>query len=134
MKIGFVVSEYHYDITQMMLQRAIEHAKFLGVQVGETMAVPGVFDMPLGVKKLMQDKEIDAIVTLGAVVEGDTAHDEVVAQHAARKITDLSLEFNKPVGLGISGPKMTRAQATSRIDSYAKRSVETAVKMAKALK
>ena len=134
MKIGFVVSEFHYDITQMMLQRAVEHAKFLGVQAGETILVPGVFDMPLAVKKLLQDKETDAVVTLGAVIEGDTAHDEVVAQHAARKITDLSLEFNKPVGLGISGPKMSRAQAAARIDSYAKRSVETAVKMLKALK
>lgn len=134
MKIGFVVSEFHYDITQMMLQRAKEHAKFLGAQAGETILVPGVFDMPLAVKKLLQDKETDAIVTLGAVVEGDTAHDEVVAQQAARKITDLSLEFNKPVGLGISGPKVTRAQAAARIDSYAKRSVETAVKMVKALK
>ncbi len=134
MKIGFVVSEFHYDITQMMLQRAKEHAKFLGVQPSETITVPGVFDMPLAVKKLLKNKEIDAVVTLGAVVEGDTGHDELVAQHAARKITDLSLEFEKPVGLGISGPKMTRAQAASRIDSYAKRSVETVVKMGRALK
>ena len=134
MKIGFVVSEFHYDITQMMLQRAKEHAKFLGVQNGDAILVPGVFDMPLAVKKLLQNKEIDGVVALGAVVEGETAHDEVVAQHAARKITDLALEFNKPVGLGISGPKMTRAQAASRIDSYAKRSVETVVKMIRALK
>ncbi|MCS4540914.1 MAG: 6,7-dimethyl-8-ribityllumazine synthase, partial [Euryarchaeota archaeon] len=91
-------------------------------------------EIPLGVKKLIEKKEIDAVITLGAVIEGETAHDEVIMQHAARKIIDLSLQYNKPIGLGISGPGMTRLQAMERIDEYAKRAVESAVKMVQRLK
>jgi len=134
MKIGFVVSEYHYDITQMMLERAKAHAKFLGAEIGETIFVPGTFDSPLAAKQLFGKKDIDGVVVLGAVVEGDTQHDEIVAQHAARKLIDLSLESNKPLGYGISGPGETRAQASSRIDGYAKRAVESVVKLHNAIK
>ena len=129
MKIGFVVSEYHYDIAQMMLERAKAHAKFLGAELGETILVPGTFDSPLAAKQLFARKDIDGVVVLGAVVEGDTQHDEIVAQHAARKLIDLSLENNKPLGYGISGPGETRSQASSRIDGYAKRAVESVVKL-----
>ena len=83
---------------------------------------------------MVKDTQIDAVIALGCVITGETKHDEVVAQHASRKITDLSLEFEKPIALGIIGPGVTRAQATKRIDSYAKRAVETAVKMLTAIK
>ena len=111
MRIGAVVSEFNYDITMMMFERAKEHAKFLGADITETIKVPGVFDMGLAIKKLLERKDIDGVVTIGAVIEGETEHDELVIQHAARKIADLTLEYNKPVGLGISGPGMTRLQA-----------------------
>jgi 6,7-dimethyl-8-ribityllumazine synthase len=116
MKIGFVVSEFNYDITMMMLERAQEHAKFLGADVKKVIRVPGVFDMPLAVKMLLEDKQIDGVVTLGAVIQGETKHDEIVIQHASRKIADLALEYNKPVSLGITGPGLSRLQAESRID------------------
>ncbi len=134
MKLGFVVSEFNYDITQMMLQRAKEHASFLGADVSKVISVPGAFDMPLAVKSLLGEKEIDGVVTLGAVIEGETSHDELVVQHAARKIMDLAVEFQKPVGLGITGPGVSRLQASNRIDGYARRSVEAVVKMSKRLK
>jgi 6,7-dimethyl-8-ribityllumazine synthase len=52
----------------------------------------------------------------------------VVVSQATRKITDLALEHDKPITLGIAGPGMTRLEAHERID-YAKRAVEAAVKM-----
>ncbi|MCC7575891.1 MAG: 6,7-dimethyl-8-ribityllumazine synthase, partial [Methanomethylovorans sp.] len=58
--------------------------------------------------------------------------DEIVVQHAARKITDLSLEYEKPVTLGIAGPGMSRLEAHERVD-YAKRAVEAAVKLVRRL-
>ena len=79
-------------------------------------------------KKLLEKDEIDAVITLGAVIEGATDHDQIVAQHASRKIADLSLEYEKPVALGISGPGMTRLDAHKRVD-YGKRAVEAAIKM-----
>jgi len=127
-RIGAVVSEFNYDITQMMLELAREHAKFLESEITEVITVPGVFDMPLAIKKLLKNDQIDAVITLGAVIEGSTSHDEIVVQHASRKIADLALEYDKPVALGISGPGMTRLEAHQRVD-YAKRAVEAAVKM-----
>jgi len=132
-RIGAVVSEFNYDITMVMLERAKEHAYFLGADITQTIKVPGVFDMGLAIKKLLQRKDIDAVVALGAVIEGETEHDDIVIQHASRKIADLSVEFDKPVGLGISGPGMTRLQAEERIER-AKNAVEAVVKLHKRLK
>ena len=132
-RIGAVVSEFNYDITMVMLERAKEHAYFLGADITQTVKVPGVFDMGLAIKKLLQRKDIDAVVAIGAVIEGETEHDDIVIQHASRKIADLSVEFDKPVGLGISGPGMTRLQAEERIER-AKNAVEAVVKLHKRLK
>jgi 6,7-dimethyl-8-ribityllumazine synthase len=133
MRIGIVCSEFNFDITQMMLERAKEHAKFMDVEVAKVMMVPGVFDIPLAVKSMIKNKGIDAVVTIGAVIEGETEHDQIVIGQAARKITDLAVEYEKPIGLGISGPGMSRLQAQDRIDR-AKDAVESVVKQWKALK
>ncbi len=131
-KLGIVVSEFNYDITMMMLERAKAHAEFLGVEVKYVVKAPGTFDIPLMVKKLLE-KDVDAVVTLGAVIEGETEHDEIVMQNAARKIEDLSVEYGKPVTLGISGPGESRLQAEARIEK-ARDAVEAAVKMVKRLR
>jgi len=132
-RIGAVVSEFNYDITMIMAERAKEHADFLGAEITQTIKVPGVFDMGLAIKKLLEKKNIDGVVAIGAVIEGETEHDEIVIQHASRKIADLSIESGKPVGLGISGPGMTRLQAEERIER-AKAAVESVVKLHRNLK
>ena len=132
-RIGAVVSEFNYDITMVMAERAKEHANFLGAEITQTIKVPGVFDMGLAIKKLLEKKNIDGVVAIGAVIEGETEHDEIVIQHASRKIADLSIEYGKPVGLGISGPGMTRLQAEERIER-AKAAVESVVKLHRNLK
>ncbi|MGP8321540.1 MAG: 6,7-dimethyl-8-ribityllumazine synthase [Methanosarcinaceae archaeon] len=130
--LGFVVAEFNRDLTYQMELLGLEHAKFLGAEVKETILVPGVYDMPLAIKKLCEHDDIDAVVTIGAVIEGSTKHDEIVVQQASRKIMDLSLEYGKPVTLGIAGPGMTRMEAHQRVD-YAKRAVEAAVKLVQRL-
>lgn len=132
MRIGIVCSEFNFDITQMMLERAKEHARFMDVDVAKVVMVPGVYDMPLAIKAMLKDKGIDGVVTLGAVIEGETEHDQVVIGQAARKITDLAVEYDKPVSLGITGPGMSRLQAQDRVDR-AKDAVESVVKQWKAL-
>jgi 6,7-dimethyl-8-ribityllumazine synthase len=116
----------------MMLERAKQHADFLGAEVAAVMTVPGVFDMALAIKHLLQNMGIDGVVALGAVIEGETEHDDIVIQHAARKIADLAVQYDKPVGLGITGPGMSRLQAQSRIER-AKMAVESVVKLHRSL-
>ena len=131
--IGAVVSEFNYDITMMMLERAKEHAQFLGAEIIKIVKVPGVFDVGLAIKKLLEKKEIDAVVAIGAVIEGETEHDDIVIQQASRKIADLAIDYGKPVGLGISGPGMSRLQAQARIER-AKGAVEAVVKLHRRLR
>ena len=132
-RIGAAVSEFNYDITMTMLEQAKEHANFLGAEITHIIKVPGVFDMGIAIKKLLDKKDLDGVIALGAVIEGETEHDDLVIQHAARKIADLSIEYNKPIGFGISGPGMTRLQAEDRI-KRAKAAVEAVVKLYKSLK
>ena len=131
MKIGIVVSEYNYDITMMMLERAKDHVKFLGAEVSEVLKVPGTFEIPLGVRNLIRGGNVDGVVTLGAVIQGETDHDDIIMQNAARKIMDIAIDSGVPVSLGITGPGQTRLQAEARIEK-AKSAVESVVKMLKA--
>lgn len=133
-RLAIVVAEFNYDVTYLMLQKALEHAEFLGAQVGYVVKVPGSFEIPLAVKELLKKNDVDAVVTLGAIIQGETKHDEVVAQQSSRKILDLSVEYGKPVTLGIIGPGATRMQALERVEDYARRAVEAAVKMCERLK
>jgi 6,7-dimethyl-8-ribityllumazine synthase len=132
-KLGLASSEFNFDIVSPMIEFAKRHAEFLGAQVVAEVMVPGVYEIPLAVKKLAERADIDAVVTLGAVIEGETEHDEIVMQHAARKLIDLAVQYGKPVTLGISGPGMTRVQALERVNDYARRAVEAAVKTVKRL-
>jgi 6,7-dimethyl-8-ribityllumazine synthase len=67
------------------------------------------------------------------VIEGETEHDDIVISHASRKISDLAVDYGKPVGLGITGPGMTRLQAEARIER-AKAAVEAVVKLHRRLR
>ena len=131
MNIALIVSEFNFDITSMMAERAKQHVNFLGHNVADEVFVPGVYDMPLAVRRLLTREDIDGVVALGAVIEGETDHDDVVIQQAARKLADLAVEHDKPVGFGITGPGMSRLQAEKRIER-AKSAVEACVKMAAA--
>ena len=78
---------------------------------------------------IQADEDVDAVVTLGAVIKGDTRHDDIVAENAARLIADLSLEYGKPVALGITGPGMTLDQAKERAELVPRRCINAAVNM-----
>ena len=129
-RIAIVVSEFNSDITLEMLDNAKRQAERLHAYIRYVCYVPGSFDMPLIVEELLKKKDVDAAVTLGAIIKGETRHDEIIADNAARLIADLSIKHGKPVSLGISGPDMTLEQAKDRIEVVAKRAVNAAVNMA----
>ncbi len=133
MKIALVVSDFNFDVTSQMAERARRHAEFLGAEVSHTVHVPGVFDMALAVKRLLKRKDVDGVAMIGAVIKGDTKHDELIAGAAAKAAVDLAVQFDKPVALGITGPGMDRMQALDRIDN-AKNAIESLVRMARVLK
>ncbi|AEM37999.1 6,7-dimethyl-8-ribityllumazine synthase [Pyrolobus fumarii 1A] len=133
-RLAIVVSEFNYDITELMLKKALSHAKFLDAEVTYVVKVPGVYDAPYAVAELLEKPDVDAVAVIGAVIKGETKHDEVVANQAARKMLDLGVEKGKPVTLGVIGPGATRLQAQARVEEYARRAVEAAVKLARRIR
>ena len=128
-RVAIVVSEFNKEITLQMLDTAINQAQKVNVELRYICYVPGSFDMPLMIEELLKRKDIDAAITIGAIIRGETRHDNIVAENAARLIADLSLKYGKPVSLGISGPNMTIEQARDRIETVPTRAVNAAVSM-----
>ena len=134
MNIAIVVAEFNEKVTSRMYEVAIEHAKNLKLDIKYTSKVPGIFDMPLIIDKLLEKKDVDGVVTLGAVIKGQTKHDEVIANSTARNIARLSLKHQKPVSFGISGPGMSERQAYARIRMVAENAVNAVQKINTELK
>ncbi|HXG73335.1 MAG TPA: 6,7-dimethyl-8-ribityllumazine synthase [Candidatus Nitrosotenuis sp.] len=133
MNIAIVTAEFNEEITSRMLQVALEKAKALKLDVKYSCKVPGAYDMPIIVDALLQKKDVDGVVTLGAIIKGQTKHDETIANATARALTELSIKYQKPVSLGISGPGMQQRQAHARIRPVAERAVEAVLKISKEL-
>ena len=129
MNIAVVVSEFNQEVTSRMLSVAEEKAKTMKLKISYICHVPGAFDMPLIVDSLLQKQEIAGVVTLGAIIKGQTKHDEVIAHSTAKSLTELSLKYRKPVSLGITGPGMHDRHAYARIRPVAERAVEAIVKI-----
>ena len=134
MNIAIIVSEFNNEVTSRMLLVAKEKANSLGLKVTNICRVPGAYDMPIIADALLQKKNIDAVVTLGAIIKGQTKHDEVISHTSAKSLTDLSIKYQKPVTLGISGPGMQERHAYARIRPVAERAVEAAAKISDQLK
>jgi len=126
LNIAIVVAEFNQEVTSRMYEIAVEKAKSLKLNIKYSCKVPGVFDMPIIIDALLKKKDVDAVVTLGAVIKGQTKHDELISNVTARALTELSIKHQKPVTLGITGPGMSDRQAFQRIRPVAERAVEAA--------
>ncbi|MBI4416966.1 MAG: 6,7-dimethyl-8-ribityllumazine synthase, partial [Euryarchaeota archaeon] len=123
-------AEFNAPIPDKMLAAAEARAKELGATVVAVVRVPGTWEIPVALRSLLRRRDVDAAVALGAIVTGETKHDELIGDAVARALMDFQLETGKPVGLGISGPGMTWEQAEARVGNAA-RAVEAAVQMAR---
>ena len=63
--------------------------------------VPGAFEVPLMAKRLAKNDMYDGIVTLGAVIQGETPHFDYVCSECARGIADVSYQYETPVSFGV---------------------------------
>jgi 6,7-dimethyl-8-ribityllumazine synthase len=124
MNIAIVVSEFNKDVTSRMLSVAQEKAESMKLKIVHTCIVLGSFDMPVIVDALLKKSDVDGIVTLGAIITGQTKHDEVISHATAKTLTELSVKYQKPVSLGIIGPALQEKHAHARIRPVAERAVE----------
>ena len=133
-RLGIVLSRFNTNITEKMKDAALAYAQEKGATVRDVIEVPGAYDAPLAVKRLLTHKNIDGVAVLGAVVKGETKHDEVIVFTLANTLMALSLEFHKPVTLGVMGPAITPEQAKKRAEPYARRAVDAALVLVQRLK
>ncbi|MFB6245622.1 MAG: 6,7-dimethyl-8-ribityllumazine synthase [Candidatus Nanohaloarchaea archaeon] len=128
MDLGLVVAKFNRSVTEEMEEKAEEKAEELEFDGVEKLRVPGSYDTVLAADRLARKEEIDAVTVVGAIVEGDTHHDRVIADATAKSLQDVSRERDKPVTLGITGPSMSGAEARERTD-YGANAVEAAAEM-----
>jgi len=134
MNIAIVVSEFNEDVTSRMLSVAKEKADFMKLKITHISKVLGSYDMPVIVDALLKRKDIDGIVTLGAIITGQTKHDEVISHATSKLLSELSVKYQKPVSLGIIGPALQERHAHARIRPVAERAVEAAERIFDELK
>lgn len=102
-RVGIVVSDYYRDITDRLLQGAVEVCRAWKVAEENILItrVSGSFEIPYGCLSLLTQEKPDAIVTLGVIVKGETAHDEVIAHAVAQAIMDLTIQYETPISFGV---------------------------------
>ncbi|HLR54488.1 MAG TPA: 6,7-dimethyl-8-ribityllumazine synthase [Pseudogracilibacillus sp.] len=101
--IGVVVARFNEFITSNLLEGAIGTLKRYGVTEKNMTVfwVPGAFEIPLAAKKLAETGEYDAIITLGAVIEGETPHFDYVSKEVASGVKQASMTSGVPVIFGV---------------------------------
>ena len=116
--LGLVVAQFNKarPITHEMEARGREAAADAGAEIVETLEVPGAYDAPLAADRLARREDVDAVVVLGAIIEGDTDHDRIIGHAVAKSLTEISLDRDTPVTMGVTGPGMTAEEARDRID------------------
>jgi 6,7-dimethyl-8-ribityllumazine synthase len=128
--VGIVAARFNGDVTNRLLESALAELERAGVpnELVTVMAVPGAFELPLGAMALAKTRRYSAIVALGCVIRGETAHFDYVAGEAASGLQLAALETGVPVSFGVLTVD-TLEQAMARADKGAE-AVRTALEMA----
>ncbi len=114
-KFGVIVSEWNEEVTESLYNGALETLLKYGAirQNIYRKSVPGSFELPLAAQWMAQVEEIDAVICIGCVIQGETRHFDFICQAVAHGITEVGLKFNKPVIFGVLTPN-TQQQALDR--------------------
>ncbi len=114
-RFALVVSEWNEEVTGSLYNGAINTLLQHGASKENLIKVdvPGSFELTLGAQKMAQKEEIDAVVCIGCVIQGDTKHFDFICHAVAQGLTDVGLKFDKPVVFGVLTPN-TMQQAMDR--------------------
>jgi 6,7-dimethyl-8-ribityllumazine synthase len=115
MRFGIVVSDWNNEITGALLDGAINTLKKHGTSKKNIVVkhVPGSFELTLGAQFLAEYDDLDAVICLGCVIQGETPHFTYICQGVTQGITQLNMEYNIPFIFGVL-TTFTHEQAASR--------------------
>ncbi len=102
-KLALVVSRFNSFLTEQLVKGAADAFVRLGGDEKDLVLVrvPGAYEIPLVAKRLAASKKVDAVVALGAVVQGATAHADLINQATAKSFEEISVETGVPVLDGV---------------------------------
>ncbi len=100
LKIGVVTSRFNEEVTDPLEQGTLQFLENCGVEVF-AVRVPGAVEIPLAAQALLEYQKVDGVVTLGAVIRGETTHYEEVCRSVERNCSRLMLDYKKPIGFGV---------------------------------
>jgi len=100
---GIVVAEWNEEITEVLYEGAVSSLVANGVKKENIVRknVPGSFELSLGALWMAEEKDIDAVICLGCVIQGETPHFDFICQAVAYGITQAGLKTRKPVVFGV---------------------------------
>jgi len=129
MRFGIVVSEWNSEITNALSHGAYETLLKYGALKEKIVkvTVPGTFELTLGAQLMAENTEVDAIICLGCVIQGETPHFGFICQGVTQGLTTLNMEYNMPIVFGILTTN-TLEQAQDRAGGkHGNKGVEAAV-------
>ena len=139
LRLAVVAARYNDDIIAMMLQGARQRWAELGGDPERLRIerVPGAFELPLAALKFARSGTVDAVVALGCVIRGDTAHFDFVAGECARGLQQVALDTGIPVSFGVlTTDTVVQAQERASPNEMNKgaEAIDSAVQMARLLR
>jgi 6,7-dimethyl-8-ribityllumazine synthase len=100
-RVAVLVARWNPEITEALYQGALETLQRYGVERVLRLQVPGSFELPLAARQVATTKNFDAIICLGAVIKGETRHDEYINHAVCKGLMDVQLKFKLPVMMGV---------------------------------
>lgn len=103
MKFGIVWAEWNHKTTSALMQGAYDTLIKHGAKAENivTKTVPGAFELTLGAQYMAEMGQVDAVICIGCVIQGDTKHFDFICDAVAKGITNLNLKYNKPFIFGV---------------------------------
>lgn len=103
MSFGIVVAEWNIDVTGALLEGAVTTLKACGCLESNIKVkwVPGTFELPMGAQFFAEYTNVDAVIVLGCVIQGETRHFDFVCQGVTQGITQLQLSWSMPITFGV---------------------------------
>ena len=135
MRFGIVVSDWNRDVTSALLDGAVNTLKKHGTAEENIVVkhVPGSFELTLGAQWLAEYDDLDGVICIGCVIQGETPHFTYICQSVTQGITQLNLDYNIPFIFGVlttSNLQQALERAGGKHGNKGKEAAVTAIKMA----
>ena len=134
MRFGVVVAEWNWEITSALANGAVDTLKKHGATEENISVkyVPGTFELPLGGQYFAELDNVDAVILLGCVIQGDTRHFDYICEGITQGTKDLNLKYNKPFIFGVlttNNEQQALDRAGGKLGNKGDEAAITAIKM-----